>query len=543
MTSGLSRRALLKVGISAAATTSLPVALSACGGEPTAPTNNPAAKQAALPTYQAFPNAATPDFPGTPDGAMNGFLHYPANPKPAYAGSVPGDGKPIKAFAQLNAALPLPLDRNPYWQDLNKRVGSPIEMQLVPSGNDFNAKLATMSAGDDFPDMMQINNSIPALAQFLAAKMADLTPYLSGDNAKKYPALANIPAKFWEPCIFGGKLLALPNPRGMFSSLVMYYRSNVLADAGVDADISNFSDFFDRAKAVTNPTAHRWALASNPLRYIRQMLSIPSGWHKSGDKLMFTIEDERQSQALEATRKLQEAGVINPDMAGAASSLQQRWFGSGQAAFVYGTYSAWPPLALDFGAPADVLGALPMVGYDGGQGAGWIGGLNNNMSVIPKSAGDRVETLLKVADYLASPFGSAEYLFLRSGIEGRHYRLDGTDPARIADHPNEVGIGTTYLTAPPPVLYNPNVPGYSENAHKSQVEFAKNATSDLSEKYYSETASRNGSRLDRALTNLELDIILGRQPVSAWSAGVDKWRADGGDKIRAELQEAIEAAD
>jgi len=43
------------------------------------------------------------------------------------------------------------------------------------------------------------------------------------------------------------------------------------------------------------------------------------------------------------------------------------------------------------------------------------------------------------------------------------------------------------------------------------------------------------------MANLQLDIVAGRKPVSAWDAGVKSWQSGGGDKIRSEYEAAYAA--
>ncbi len=543
MTRSLSRRTLLQHGISAAAVATAGTALAGCTTTSRTPeqVNDPVRQAAALPGYRPFADRAEPDLPGSPDGALDGYLHYPAEVRPITDGP-PGDGQPITGLAQLNAALPPAIGQNPYWQELNRRLGSELKMQLVSAGDDFNSKIATMAAGNAFPDLMQINNSIPSLSGFLNAKMIDLTPHLAGDKINAYPALANIPTKYWEPAVFNGKLLALPISRGIISSMVLYYRSDLLQAAETDPKINNFEDLYQCAKAATDPKANRWGFGSIPLPWIRQMLAIPNGWQQGDGGLTHQLEDERQPEALEAVRRLQADGLLNPDLGGAPPAQQQQWFGAGRSAFYLGTFSAWPSLVQNFGAPAEAVAVQPMVGFAGGTPVTWLGSPNNNLTVIPQSAAARIETILKIADYLASPFGSAENLFLSRGIRDRHYRLDGTDPIALTEHAGEIGLGVGYLAAPPPVLFGPGVAGYVEKAHAAQVDFAAHASADLAQRYYSEAGSRRGPQLASMIESLESDIIYGRKPVSAWAEGIDRWRADGGDDIRKELQAAIAAA-
>ncbi|GAA1598867.1 extracellular solute-binding protein [Kribbella hippodromi] len=537
MSHRLSRRELLRAAAAVGAVAAAAPALSACGNGSSAASNTAQGKKAALPTYRRFPGLPAADLPGNENGLLDGYTTYPSKLIDAWAGRKPGDGKPVTGLAQLNGAAPTNLDKNVYWQTMNERLGSPVQMQLVNAGNDFNTKIATMSAGNDFPDIMQINSSIPALDRFLEAKMLDLTPYLSGDKVLKYPALANIPAQYWEACVFNGKLFGLPIPRGLLSAWALYYRRDVIEAAGAEPKVGNFQELYQLAKATTDPKRGVWAFANSPLDYIRMMLSIPAGWQQVDGKMVNSIEHEKQQQALESTRKIVADGLVNPDVAAAPPSQWQQWFGAKKAALIGGTYSAWSALTQQ-GVPPDAIGIFNVAGYDGGTAPGWKGGLNNNIAVIPAKSKDRAETLLQIADFLASPFGTAENRLISTGVEGHNYTVQGGQIVVNQDRVNERSLGLGYLAAPPPVIASTSDPKYVTGEYAAQQKLAANGTMDLALKLFSETNSRKGPQLDTERVNIEFDIILGRKPVSAWGDFVSKWRSEGGDKIRTELTEA-----
>lgn len=495
---------------------------------------------AALP--KRFPFAGiTPDFVSTHDMGLSAFRHYPVDPVSAYKGT-PGDGKPITGLTQLNGPLPPGVDANPYWQELNRRVGSPMKIQQVAAGADFNTRLATITAGDDLPDMMQINSTVPALSAFMTAKMTDLTPYLSGDNIKKYPGLANIPTPFWRGCVFDGRLRALPISRGVYSASVMLNRRDLLEDAGLPSDLTRFSDFEDACKELTSSSQNRWALGSNPLAFIRQMQGIPFNWKESGGKFTSAVQDERQEDALEAARSLIAKGYANPDVAAAAPAQMSQWMLKGSAAFMFSTYATWSALYAQRTDKKATFGVYQVPGFSGGTGTGWGGVANNNIVGFPKASEARIETLLKTADYFASPFGSEEYRFLYYGIEGADFTLDGGDPVPASADVSHLWLGTRYLGSPPVALYySPPQSDLVEEVWNHTETYLKTAVFDPSMSLYSETLSRSGGSIGAALVSVENDIVFGRRPVSAWKDAVKTFMSSGGSKIADELAKAAEA--
>ena len=123
----VSRRTFLGGGLAAAAVavTGTPL-LAGCASDK----KNTAAANAAvkLPTYTKY-GEIKPDLPGT-DVVLDGFLKYPANPVKAIT-DVPGDGKPITFLTNIPGAIPPAVDKNQFWQALNQRLGSELQISMA----------------------------------------------------------------------------------------------------------------------------------------------------------------------------------------------------------------------------------------------------------------------------------------------------------------------------------------------------------------------------------------------------------------------------
>lgn len=272
------------------------------------------------------------------------------------------------------------------------------------------------------------------------------------------------------------------------------------------------------------------------------MLKIPRWWTESGGKFTSAYADERQETALEAARKLIAAGYANPDIASAPPNQTLEWMQSGTVSMIYTTYVGIGLLYQERTNQKAEFDSFQVPGYSGGQGAGWAGGLNNNIVGIPKSSQDRIETLLKVSNYFAAPFGSEEYLFLYYGTEGKDYKLVGSDPVLLTANPSYMGLGTRYLGAPPVAIYfAPPLSDLAETVWKSTEAFLNTAVVEPSVYLYSKTNERVGNSIMANMTSLESDIIYGRQPVSAWRPAVQQYLASGGNKIAAEFAAAYAA--
>lgn len=59
----------------------------------------------------------------------------------------------------------------------------------------------------------------------------------------------------------------------------------------------------------------------------------------------------------------------------------------------------------------------------------WLSFPSYGFAAVGQQAQGRIETMLRIADYLAAPFGSAEYLTVRYGRTGSDYELEDGSPA------------------------------------------------------------------------------------------------------------------
>lgn len=532
MKNTVSRRSVLAGTMGAVALVGTPAVLSGCGSGSETPTN---AGNAKLPTYMPY-QGAKPDMPGERGRASDLYFSYPADPVTAVS-EVPGDGKPITALTLAEVAPPA-LDRNSFWQEFNKRMGSPYEPALSPAA-DYAAKFATVTAGDQLPDFFTVLPGTPSTPQLLQARAVDLSEHLSGDAVKDYPFLANIPTESWRGTVFNGRILALPIARGFSSSWAMYKRSDLLRAKGVTQDPTSFQEFFDLCSELTDPKQNKWALASVPLLYIRQMLGIPNTWKEEGGKFTSSYEVDEQEQALEAARKINEAGLINPDAPAVHDSQQKKWFLNGSAVFGWFTLSAWPTLATDGGEVEGYEGdGLAVPGFESGHGTPHLGNPNHSIVGIGKKNEGRIKTILAIANWLAAPFGTKEWLFKGSGIEGKHYNFQDGVPKIIKETASERGLGQGYLSSPPGVLFSADRPMVTRQQAYERV-FTENAVANPAVSLYSATQARSGATLETNIKAIELDIVLGRKPVSAWRDAVKDYLSKGGTEIKNELAEAF----
>ncbi|MFC0674401.1 extracellular solute-binding protein [Brachybacterium hainanense] len=537
-TPGLTRRSLVRSGLGLGAAAGIgSLSLASCSNEGRGGAAAGDNASVTRPDYIPFDGVAL-DLEGDEEAGISGaMLNYPEDPQPVHEGT-PGDGKDIGFFVPTNTPAPPGHDSNVFWQELDKRLGCTTAISVVPTG-DFADRFNTAIAGDRLPDIFSFfPGDVPSLPSMLAERATDLTDLLSGGAVADYPFLANVPPKAWDACIYGGKIFAIPVPRGVVQTTVLFARRDLLDSEGLEVDVSSLESFLDSCKELTG--GNRWALPQVPLGFLRQMFEVPNGWSGDADGLTSAHEHEGQEPALEAARRLVQEGLTHPDAFTVDQPQRKTWIANGTTPLIFDTMSAWPDFG-NFPLPDGFLLEVlqPPLAEGGGVAPVHMGPSTHNITSISKKSEDRAAALLDVLNYIAAPFGTAEHLFLAYGTEGVHHELRGSNPVLTETGRSELQLSQKYMAQGPWVHFNAKDSSVSQAQYDASMELGPTATRNPVEGLFSETQSRKGRQIGTALGDLETDIIQGRKPVSAWSEAVATWKKNGGDAIRDEFQKAL----
>lgn len=536
----LSRRSALRtaagIAVSAAGAATLVGCSDSDGPENTADRN----AKVQLPTYVPY-TTVKPDLPADESGVMAGFLKFPQD-RVTYSTDAPASGGAVTVLSRADGSAPPPLARNRYWQELNKRIGAEFQVNLAPP-SDYPSKFATVMAGGDLPDLAMIMpNSVPNLPDLLAARFQDLSEHLAGDAIKKYPALANIPPQTWKNTIFNGGIYAIPIHRGIVGSL-MLTRADLFTQLGASHEVSDGDAFIELCRDLTDPAKHRWALGDplTTLTFALEMMDAPNVWRVENGRFTSQYESEEMKAAMNYVATLWKEQLIHPDGFTGADKVNT-WLSGGTIAMSYNSYNAWQGLAreaLAADSPA-TFDAIATPGVNGGQAPKFLSRGYFSITAFKKASKPRIEELLRVADWLAAPFGTAENLFLRYGIEGHNYNWTAGEPVATEGGTDERRVPAAYISTGPAVLYTPNLPEATEKNHAYQAASVPKGKPLPTLGLFSNTDSEKGPGLDRQMSSLQSDVIQGRKSMDEWDAGVKKWRQDGGDQIRAEYEKSLE---
>ena len=494
---------------------------------------------------------------------MPGYVNYPKNPYQAVK-QAPGDGSQVSIFLNLSGGSPPPLDQNPAWQAWNQALNVKLDFQFYPFA-DLAPRFATLIAGNDLPDIMNtlVRQDIPLTPELFNAKAQDLTPYLSGDAIKDYPNLAALPTRAWKGMVYDGKIWGVPTPtaQGQFFWWPLIHQE--LLDAGGMQMPKTTDDYKKVMVELTKPQENQYGVVTQGgyqysyemntgNGFYPSMFGAPNLWAvDSNGKFTHMWETDGYKQALAFTADLFKAGIFHPNSANlnvvtAAQAFEARqgtevvtglnpafWDIRGTAA-----EGLQPPANVNLLTPPAAAGAKPQ--YYNGRAAFAI-------AFLKKASDDRIKMLLRVLDYIASPFGSQEYLLVNYGVQGRDWDLDanGNPILNKTGQADFAGVSTgavsflgSQIVGRYLVLYSAADQTFAKRIQDYQKILAPISTEDASLGLYSPRQASSGVQLIQPFGDGVTDMVAGRRPLSDLDGLVSAWKSAGGETVRQEFQTA-----
>ncbi|WP_133260155.1 Tat pathway signal sequence domain protein [Streptacidiphilus pinicola] len=540
MSTALNRRTFVSAAVSIAGATAMTPLLSACGGGSQHKTgaNTAQGLKSALPAYVPSTNlkADIPSVAGGPDAATDpGFLSYPASPVATVSG-VPGKGGSYTAVTPLWGTVP-PVG-NSFYQAMNKALG--VNLTIKPAdGNNYNTIIPTMTAAKKLPDWIQLPSwwdSNFNVGELAGTQLADLTPYLSGDNIKKYPNLAAIPTAAWRVGAWDDKIYGIPSfSTGFAIAGTTFYRRDILESRGITADqVTSAADLMSLGKELTNAKSGVWAF-DDVWTYLFTFFGAPLNWKVDNGKLVYKYETPEFLEALDWHYRLANSGYMHPDaLAGDFANAATRFY-AGKVLISGGGTGGWNLSDYQSGTAANKnyrRGSFNAFAADGkstpqfymGASTSILSYLNANLKP------DQIEELLSVANYLAAPYGSAEYTMVNFGVEGVHHTRQNGVPT-FTDEGKKDAQPTTYafLASSPSVISNPGADIVTKDYAAWQAANVKNLVKPpfwgMNITMPQEMATANAAQ---AVEDTIKDCYHGKKKVSDVQAAIATWKTNGG---------------
>jgi putative aldouronate transport system substrate-binding protein len=132
---------------------------------------------------------------------------------------------------------------------------------------------------------------------------------------------------------------------------------------------------------------------------------------------------------------------------------------------------------------------------------------------------------------------------LQYGVEGVEFTRDAAgNPVPGERAVPDLAMPWKYISAPPDFLYSATSADYVSVAHQTQTEHFAMTLADPTVGLYSPTDGSKGAGLRTTFNDSLAEIVFGKRPVSDLDNLVKDWRSNGGDKTRAEYEQALQTA-
>lgn len=496
--------------------------------------NSPAAEPPAHVPFEGL----TPDLPGTADGVTAGFYTYPSPPVDRPGFPLP-ETEPITAMFQGTAPTMAP-EANPVFQRLREQTGNQLTATTVLS-TEYVSKFQTTIAGGDLPDLMQIEQ-VAELPGVLDKYFTDLTDLLAGDNITTFPALAAFTADNWAVSTINGRIWGVPQPRPP-AGRIMLTRGDLLAEKGIDRDpkLNDGEDFADMLAELTNPSDNTFAIAGDPanwlLRAVREMCGAPNVWAEENGEFTHEIMAEETIEALNQTAKLVQAGYTHPE-AFSKPGENSTWFRAGVTPLLIQGFTAWGNFSRS--NPEFNTGHVDLPQWSGGGSSQIytsLAGYYAFIGIRKQDSPERVNEILSVLDYIASPFGTTQFLDVMYGVEGATYRMDDGEPSYLEEPSGaELLTGWPYAGAGAQnILYAPGDEELVRRQHDYLSASLPQGRKNASVGRYSATALSKAATWDKRRKDLERSILLGEKPASDWTTFAEDWNNAVGKQMAEEF--------
>jgi len=336
----------------------------------------------------------------------------------------------------------------------------------------------------------------------------------------------------------------------------IWIKNSTVWDREVGANYvpKNADDFKRILQALTKPQQDFYGIGGAQgttmmVPRVAPWFGAPNGWRlESGGKLIKDIETAEFKETVAYTRDLFASGVFHPNSTTWASAvIARQQFSTGKFAIHSDPFNGWQDAwrqALQSPQPFNATMLAPFAAHDGGKPTHFVTGGHLWATALKKGSPDRIKEMLRILNWLAAPFGSAEDQLLTFGLRDVDYSLDDRGNPTLTQQGNADAnyVPWKYTTQHPFVFFTPDLPNYAKTMYEAEHALMPIAVSDPTFGQVSATNFSKGFPLTQALNDAIVDIVVGRRPMTDYDGVVKEWQTNGGETIRKEYAESIAAS-
>lgn len=463
----------------------------------------------------------------------------------------------INWLLRFDSNQPCP-DDDPVKKKIEELGNAKLNIQWVP-GNTWNDKLDIIMASGDLPDLFSIGMNSANFVN-LAGKGAfwDLKPYV---NQKDYPNLYNLHPDAWTLTAIKGKNYGVPSTS--FGNIGGEGFPQIREDWLKKLDLKvpeTMDQVYEVMKAFTEKdpdgngkkdtiglTGYVEVEWMGNFGWVEGVFNHShGGWKVEGDKLVGTLNLPGTRKALEWLSKAYQEGLIPQDFAVIKSSQMKDYALKGKAGIYPETlangWRASSELRKAGAADATFKAVTHLISGEGKKYAPM--NMNSELLVISKKVPEaKMKRILQYLDWSRTPEAR---LLGKYGLEGQHYKMENGQPVPTVEEKDLKSVNLDRITGiydKYSRAFNAGIPNDLYEWNKKVIdERLKIVVSDPGALLVSATAAKVGRDMAKKTQDLKTQIIMGKQPISAWDEYVNKLKNDPDSiQIEKEINEAYKA--
>ena len=439
---------------------------------------------------------------------------------------------------------PTPREENTYWQEIESRLGTRINFQLVPR-SDYAALLGTTLASGDLPDLLNGDVRNATIRQaFLDGAFVLLGNFGLPEDTRGLPGLPNISAEAWLNAGLNGTIAGIPTGSHQFDD-ASFVRTDWLAEAGMDLpttleELTALSEAF----VANNPGSFAYSLAGAGSRHddgggwraYTDPFGIPNNWELQEDGTLLHKDVHPNSRAAyENMASLVSLNIFNPDFLSLNSNQANEEFAAGlSGGLVHNMasgYDLWGARLRDLveGADVELFDPVQTEGY---QRSNWLRpGFNTATQIRFDYADDenKLWDLIRVVDFW---FDESTREFVNFGFEGVHHVVGESGALEQTDKGSQ---DIAWIRAWSPRHVNKQVdapyvrPETFDKITENMARLEKFGVADPTWGLVPELGSDDPSAtLSEFADNTIGRMVVGEQSFDEWDAYVEEWYSRGG---------------
>ncbi|HFJ7895994.1 TPA: extracellular solute-binding protein [Enterococcus faecium] len=441
---------------------------------------------------------------------------------------------------------------------IEEKTDTELTFNWIPDASK-EERLTTALASDELGDIVTLQIAMLKNSSVRNALKSgvfwDVSEYL-----KDYKNLSQISEDRIEAASIDGALYGVPIQKD-YARAGLVIRKDWLDNLGLDVP-TTMDELYEVAKQFTendpdgngvDDTVGFGDRAPSDIRYTSFKLftsyfGAPNGWAVD-DNGKFTPEfdTEEYMKALNFSRDLFENGYLAQDFAVTQKTDQQEQFAQGRTGIYTGMVDIKNLNTMGQGIQDD-MELVPVNKISDGEGGGYhvwsegngIGGL----LAFPKSQVKDEAQLKKLLQFVDDLLEEDVYKLMTGGIEGTHYELNDDGSIEFIDMDlwqQEVQPLSSSRPSEVTFSFKDTDPEkeFSNQLIKENEEFA---VMDPSVPLDSPTNNEVGSEIEKIVIDATVQYIMGQLDEDGFKKAVEDWKAQGGDRITQEYEEAYKAA-